>query len=366
MPCSATSRSAGSSSRAGLGAFAAQVEALGSALVELDCDPTVSLLSAGSLTGDTKAAWEAVRTALDSAWGTYRAARELVDAVGAWKDNPAPVLAAATLPGGAGPAPAEAAIGSAAVAVGTAGAFVGSIRVAWDGWTNRAQAARDQIVASNPGAPDVASADALLDLLMSDPFAVHEADLTGVEAAGRAAAERSAGHERAVGRLRLDLDQAKAMCVALRVQHPAAVEAVARATNRITGFVGDIPPPEDLAQLEQWLDRVTTAAVRDPEGAARTLADWRLAAQARVDEIGAVEQAATAALARRGALRGRWLAYKSKAGDLARDEQTEVIAALAALHQRLWTAPCDLAAAELQLVGLARLLDGRGREAREQ
>jgi hypothetical protein len=365
MPSSATPAAPGSDSHARLGACKAEVQALGAALVELDGDPTVALLGAANLTGHTKAAWEAVRTALENAWGTYRAARELVDGIAASKDDPAPALAAATLPAGAGPAPAEAAIRSAAAAVATAASFVGSIRVAWDDWTGRVQAAKDQIVAANPAAPDAASADALLDLLMNDPFAVNEADLTGVEAAARATAERAAADERAVSRLRLDLDQARAMSAALRDQHPRAVEAIDQATDRICGFRGEVPPASDIAQLEQWLDRVVTTADRDPEAAARALVDWRAAAQARIDELSAVEQAATSALERRKALRGRWQAYKSKAGDLGRDEQPQVTAALAALQERLWTAPCDLAAAERQLVDLARLLD-RGEPRRRE
>lgn len=361
MPSPATPAPTGSTSGARLDAWRAGVEALGSALVELDADPTLALLGTGTLTGDTAAAWSAVRTALDAAWGTYRAARELADGIGASRDDrAAAVLGAATFPTAASPVPAETAVRSAADAMATARAFVASITVAWDDWTGRVQVARDQVVAANPAAPEVASADALLDLLLRDPFAVHEADLNGIEAAARAAAERLAGHQRAVGRLQLDLDQARTACATLRDQHPRAVAATTQAAERISGFAGASTPVGDTAQLEEWLDRITSAATRDAEGAARTLRDWQAAAQARIDELSAVEQAAAAALARRDALRGRWQAYKSKAGDLSLDERPAVTAALASLQERLWTAPCDLAAAERQLVELAHLLDRRG------
>lgn len=340
------------------GQWREEVEALGSALVELDADPTFALLVAATLTGDTAAAWSTVRAALVAAWSTYRVAREVADDFAASTSGPGvATTAAVTVPSPTGPVAVEVAVRSAADAVATACAFVDSIRVAWDDWTRRAGAARDQVMAAGPGAPAVASADALLDLLLHDPFAVHEADLVGIEATAGALVDRSAAHQRAVVRLRLDIDQAEALCEALRDLHPRARGAIIRATERIGGFARNIGPVEDINQLGRWLTRITSAAVHDPDGAARALGDWRSAAQTRVEELDDAERAALAAVAHRDALRGRWQAYKSKGGALALDEQQVISAALDELRDRLWTAPCDLAAAERELVGLARLLD---------
>jgi len=130
--------------------------------------------------------------------------------------------------------------------------------------------------------------------------------------------------------------------------------------------VAPLTPPSDLVQLEQWLARIATTAASDPQGAARALQGWRAAAQARAEQLTAAEEACAAALARRDALRGRWLAYRAKAGAAALDEDPVVSDALAALKERLWTAPCELGAAERQLISLARLLDHRGACAGEE
>jgi hypothetical protein len=349
-----------------LAAWRHEVEQLGAALVEIDADHTVALLTSASLTGDTAAAWKSVQVALAGAWDTYRAARELEQATAkARPDAAAAALDGAIIPTIGGPLPAAEAVRSVVKAVATATSFVASIWVAWDVWAVRARTARDSIAKVSPTASGVASAEALLDLLLHDPFAVNEADLTGIEAAARAASERAASHERAVDRFRLDLEQARAMCADLLVRLPRTIEVVQRATERISGFSATVLPSTDLSQLEQWLDRITGAAANDEAAAAKALADWRAAARARADEIGAAEQAAAAALTRRDALRGRWQAYRSKAGDLAVDEHPGISAQLAGLRERLWTAPCDLAAAERELVALARRLDDRPRRPEE-
>ena len=76
-----------------------------------------------------------------------------------------------------------------------------------------------------------------------------------------------------------------------------------------------------------------------------------------------LRQAATAAIDKRDELRGLLRAYKAKAGRLGAAEDPGLAARYEQAYRLLWTAPCDLAAAEAAVADYQRaILATKGRQ----
>ncbi len=121
------------------------------------------------------------------------------------------------------------------------------------------------------------------------------------------------------------------------------------------------PPPDRLPALRREL-----AALRDGrlpsrsgwDARAGALAALEAAVAAAAGEVRTAHSLADGLLERRTELRGRFEAYRAKAGRLGLAERPDLLALDADVRRLLWTRPADLAAATRSLVSYQQLLAG--------
>jgi len=202
----------------------------------------------------------------------------------------------------------------------------------------------------------------LRDVLNSDPLALWHGD--GVDSTRvarlreRAAAVATRAAE--IARLRADAQQrisAAALAVAAATAargDAASARARAEAKIAVAGFP---PPPADVVGLEARLDALDRlkAAARWARLAAE-LDTIEAEAAAAVERYRAAERAAVTLLGRRDELRGLLDAYQAKAARLGAAEDMELTARYQQARDLLWTAPCDLMAAEAAVTGYQRAI----------
>ncbi len=158
--------------------------------------------------------------------------------------------------------------------------------------------------------------------MATDPFAVTEADVAGVEQAAAASGSKQAAQQAAVARLDVDLAAARDTLAALTADGDGAAAELAHAATRVVGVPTGVPVP-DLDALGAWLDRIADGAAVPRADKARVAADlaaWRAAADARRAEIDAVLGPARAGMRRREEGQGLWTALRAKAGARKLDE----------------------------------------------
>jgi hypothetical protein len=334
-----------------------ELAALGERLVDLESDPTVTVARGGGLIGGTRASWAEADAGVAAAWDVYRAVDELLGRAQAAPPHAAELLAAPTIATPAGNADAATALARAGELVDAAAAVVARLAAVWGGLASRVQVASAAALAAGDG-PAQRAADAVTNLLVSDPLAVTEADVAHVESLAQSATGRHAAAESAMGRLDLDMERARATLDTLDADVQAAAGELTHAATRIAGL--DVPTPaRDLPALGQWLDRIATTGGNDRTAAAAALDDWFAAAEARRAELDRALDAARDGLQRRSAGRGLWTALRAKAGARRLDEQPDVAAALSAAQEELWRAPCDLDNAEAALAAVSAVLENR-------
>ena len=339
---------------------------LGSRLVDLESQPDVALARTGVLTGATAAAWADADAGLAHAWETYRVLAEVLDDVEADPKRAAALLTTSQVPGAGGaPADPSTALAAASGAVDAALAVAERLAAAWGALAPRVGAARTAATASGDG-PTERTAAALAELVATDPFAVTEADVAGVEQAAAASGSKQAAQQAAVARLDVDLVAARDTLAALTADGDGAAAELAHAATRVVGIPTGVPVP-DLDALGAWLDRIADGAAVPRADKARVAADlaaWRAAADARRAEIDAVLGPARAGMRRREEGQGLWTALRAKAGARKLDEHPAVAEALTAARDELWQAPCDLDAAEAALARLSAVLTSPPQEDR--
>jgi hypothetical protein len=383
-------------------AAVAERDAIQANLLELDSSFGKQLLAGAELTGDTRRRWDATAATLATLWQVFSAYSAVVDQAAeaaARHLGPRELAAVSGLLTGrsvqlaSGPAPLAgrdlADPGREDLTLATAvarmrGAFTSVTEVvsaAEHVWTEvagrldavGAELARAMPLAATLGdealAGDLTAAQGelarLRDTLNSDPLALQRpggaVDTSGADRlAGRVTAAASRIDE--LVRLRDDAHQRVAevatAAAAARSAREDAAAAWQRATEKIAA--GALPPPPaDLADLTGRLDGLSTmlSGGRWTRLASELdLLDRELAtATAGFREA---ERAAVAAMAKRDELRGLLGAYKAKAARLGAAED----AALAERYDRarglLWTAPCDLAAAEAAVAGYQQAVLG--------
>jgi hypothetical protein len=353
--------------------------ALSDRLLELESHHNVELARTGtrmgSLTGATAAAWADADAGLSSAWETYRVLGEVLDTAEQHPERAASLLTTSKVPGARGEATdPSSALSAATAAVDAAVAVADRLATAWDQLAPRVGACRSSAAATGDGATERAAA-ALAELVATDPFAVAESDVVALEQRAGASGSRHAAEQAALARLDVDLVAARDTLAALSRDAETAHDELAHAATRVVGIDARAPVP-DLSALAAWLDRIDTSA-RSPASAgtgtdsaararaASELTAWRQAAQARRSELDAALAPARSGMRRRAEGQGLWTALRAKAGARKLDEQPAVAAALTEAQDLLWTAPCDLAAAEAALARLSEVLTTKPAEARE-
>lgn len=383
-------------------AAVAERDAIQANLLELDSSFGKQLLAGAELTGDTRRRWEATAATLATLWQVFSAYSAVVDQAAeaaARHLGPRELAAISGLLTGrsvqlaSGPAPLAgrdlADPGREELTLATAvarmrGAFssvtevVSAAEHVWTEVAGRLDAVGAELARVSPLAAtlgdetltsNLTAAQGTLarlrDTLNSDPLALWQpggtVDTSGADRlaervtaaasrAGELAQLRDGAHQRVA--------EVTAAAAAARSAREDAAAAWQRASTKIAP--GALPPPPaDLAGLSgrldglgpllasgRWTRLASELDLLDRELATAT-ADFREA-----------ERAAVAAIAKRDELRGLLGAYKAKAARLGGAED----AALAERHDRardlLWTAPCDLAAAEAAVAGYQQAVLG--------
>jgi hypothetical protein len=382
-------------------AAVAERDAIQANLLELDSSFGKQLLTGAELTGETRRRWDATAATLAILWQVYEAYSAVVDQVAeavARHLGPRELTALTALLTGrsvrlaAGPAPLAgrdlADPGREDLTLATAmarmrGAFssvtevVSAAEHVWTEVAGRLDTAGAELARVTPLSAalgdealtgNLAAAQAELarmrDTLNSDPLALWQGGAVDTSAADRLRERIAAAVARADELIRLRdearqrVDGARAAVTAARSARDDAVAAWQQAAAKIAA--GALPPPPaELADLSARLASLGPLldAGRWPRLASELdLLDRELAtATARFHEA---ERASVAALAKRDELRGLLGAYKAKAARLGAVED----AALAERYDRardlLWTAPCDLTAAEAAVAGYQQAVLG--------
>jgi len=382
-------------------AVLAERDAIQANLLELDGNYARQALEGATLTGLTRQRWDKASAALASLWETFLAYSAVVDRIvvlsGVRKPSKNDLAELAGLLSGgcvqlSGPSVPLAQRDLTAIArppvtlvtaVGTmrrAFAEVTEVTSAVDAvWAAAgapldaaaAELARARPLVAGLGA-DIESAfaeaesavDAARAASNADPLALWHDGRTDTSAADRAREQVAAITPRIAELARLR-DQAQRRIAALaaatagaRAARSDAVTAWREAATRITvlpPLPPDVPEPAvtalgALAASGQWsrlaaeLDRCEADLARAGEQTER------------------LRQAAAAAIDKRDELRALLRAYKAKAGRLGAAEESRVAARYDEAYSLLWTAPCDLTAAEPAVVAYQRaILEGDGR-----
>jgi hypothetical protein len=382
-------------------AAVAERDAIQANLLELDSSFGKQLLAGAELTGETRRRWDATAATLAILWQVYEAYSAVVgQAAEAVTRHLGPreltaltaLLTGRSVQLASGPAPLAgrdlADPGREDLTLATAvarmrGAFssvtevISAAEHVWTEVAGRldtagAELARvtplsaalgDEALTGNLAAAQVKLAR-MRDTLNSDPLALWQGGTVDTSGADRLRERIAAAVARADELIQLRnearqrVDEARTAATTARSARDDAVAAWQQAAAKIAA--GALPPPPaELADLSARLAGLGPLldAGRWPRLASELdLLDRELAtATARFNEA---ERASVAALAKRDELRGLLGAYKAKAARLGAVED----AALAERYDRardlLWTAPCDLSAAEAAVAGYQQAVLG--------
>ena len=380
-------------------AAVAERDAIQANLLELDSSFGKQLLAGAELTGETKRRWDATAATLATLWQVYEAYSAVVDqaAEAAARHLGPKELAAITalLTGRSvqltpGPAPlagrdlADSGRENLTLATAVArmrGAFTSVTEVVsaaehvWTEMAGRLDAIGAELARVGPQAAtlgdealsgNLAAAQAKLarlrDTLNSDPLALWLQSGPGGGGVDTSAADRLQERvadivTRADELVRLQADAHQRIvdvttaAAAARSAREDAVAAWQQAAGKIVAAALP-PPPADLADVSARLADLGTllAGGRLTRlGSELDLLDRELATVTAGFKD--AERAAVSALARRDELRGLLGAYKAKAARLGGAEDAALAERYYRARDLLWTAPCDLAAAEAAVAG---------------
>jgi hypothetical protein len=378
-------------------AAVAERDAIQANLLELDSSFGKQLLAGAELTGETRRRWDATAATLAALWQVYEAYSAVTDqaAEAVTRHLGQRELTALTslLTGrsvqlASGPAPlagrdlADAGREDLTLATAVArmrGAFSAVTEVVtaaervWTEVAGRLDSAGAELARVTPLAAalgdealagNVAAAQGKLarmrDTLNSDPLALWQGGTVDTSGADQLAERVAAVAGRADELLRLRdeatqrVGEVRTAVAAARAARDDAVAAWQRAAEKIAASALPPPPAEAadvsarLAGLEPLLD-----GGRWPRLASELdLLDRELAtATASFKEA---ERASVSALARRDELRGLLGAYKAKAARLGAIEDAVLAQRYDRARDLLWSAPCDLTAAEAAVAGYQR------------
>jgi len=383
-------------------AAVAERDAIQANLLELDSSFGKQLLAGAELTGDTRRRWDATAATLATLWQVFSAYSAVVDqaAVAAARHlGPRELAAISGLLAGrsvqlaSGPAPLAgrdlADPGREDLTLATAvarmrGAFSSVTEVVtaaehvWTEVAGRLDAVGTELARVTPLAAtlgdealtgDLTAVQGKLarlrDTLNSDPLALWQpggtVDTSGADGLAEqvtAAASRVDDLVRLREEAHQRVAEVTAAAAAARSAREDAVAAWQQAAAKIAA--GALPaPPAGLADLSGRLDGLAAllAGGRWTRLASELdLLDRELAtATAGFREA---ERAVVAAMAKRDELRGLLGAYKAKAGRLGAAEDATLAERYDRARDLLWTAPCDLAAAEAAVAGYQQAVLG--------
>ena len=383
-------------------ATVAERDAIQANLLELDSSFGKQLLAGAELTGDTRRRWDATAATLATLWQVFSAYSTVVDQAAeaaARHLGPRELAAISGLLTGrsvqlaSGPAPLAgrdlADPGREDLTLATAvarmrGAFTSVTEVVsaaehvWTEVAGRLDAVGAELARVTPLAATLGdealtgnltaaqgNLARLRDTLNSDPLALWQPGGTVDTSGADRLAERvnaAASRVDELVRLRDEAHQRVAGVAAAMAAARSAREDAAAAWQRATAKIaaGALPPPPaDLADLSGRLDGLgpMLAAGRWTRlGSELDLLDRELATVTA--GFREAERAVVAAMAKRDELRGLLGAYKAKAARLGAAEDADLAERYDRARDLLWTAPCDLAAAEAAVAGYQQAVLG--------
>jgi hypothetical protein len=371
-------------------------DAIQANLLELDSSFGKQLLAGAELTGDTKRRWDATAVTLATLWQVYSAYSAVVDqAAEAVNRHLGPrelatitsLLTGRSVQLASGPAPLGgrdlADSGREDMTLATAVArmrrafaavteVVSAAEQVWTEVAGHLDAVGAELARVTPQAAAQSELIQLRDTLNSDPLALW----LGAPGSGRpSSAVDTSGAVRLqerVGaaatrvdelvRLRDDARQRIAEVTTAAATAHSAREDAAAAWQQASVKIASValpPEPADLADLSGRLAGLATllAGGRWTRLASELdLLDRELAtATASFKEA---ERAVVAAMGKRDELRGLLGAYKAKAARLGAVEDSGLAERYERARDLLWTAPCDLAAAEVAVAGYQQAVLG--------
>ena len=382
-------------------AAVAERDAIQANLLELDSSFGKQLLAGAELTGETRRRWDATAATLATLWQVYEAYSAVVDQAAeaaARHLGPRELAALSALLTGrsvqlaSGPAPLAgrdlADPGHEDLTVATAvarmrGAFstvtevVAAAEHVWTEVAGRLDTAGAELTRVTPLAAtlgdealagNLASAQDKLarmrDMLNSDPLALWQGGTVDTSGADRLQERVAAAVARADELIQLRdearqrVDEVQMAATAARAARDDAVAAWQRAAEKIAAAALPPPPaePADLSMRLAGLGPLMDGGRWPRLASELDLLDRELAAAtARFKEA---ERAAVSALARRDELRGLLGAYKAKAARLGAVEDTALAERYDRARDLLWSAPCDLTAAEAAVAGYQQAVLG--------
>jgi hypothetical protein len=381
-------------------AVLAERDAVQANLLELDGSFGKRVLEGASLTGRTRERWEKASVTLATLWETFLAYSAVVDRIAALSGHapgggrrpqkkdlaeldgllaggcvelpgaPVPLARRDLAAQGRPPVTLTTAVGAMRRAFAEVTAVTSAAEAVWAAAGVPLDAAAADLAAGRPLVaglgPDIeaefAAAESALGALRgaanADPLALWHDGRTDTSAADRLRgqvaelAPRIAELDRVRQQSRQRIDALTADVAAARAVRDDAVTAWQEAAARIAALPPLPPPPAEpplsgltaLAAGGQWgrlaaeLDRCTAELDRF---AARTEEVRRLAAEA---------------IDKRDELRGLLRAYKVKAARLGAAEDADLAGRHDQAHGLLWTAPCDLTAAEAAVAAYQRAI----------
>jgi hypothetical protein len=382
-------------------AAVAERDAIQANLLELDSSFGKQLLAGAELTGETRRRWDATAATLGTLWQVYEAYSAVVDQAAeaaARHLGPRELATLSALLTGrsvrlaAGPAPLAgrdlADSGREDLTLATAvarmrGAFsavtevVAAAEHVWTEVAGRLDAAGAELARVTPLAAtlgdealagNLSSAQDKLarmrDTLNSDPLALWQGGTVDTSGADRLAERVTAAVARADELIRLRdearqrVDEARVAATAARAARDDAVAAWQRAAEKIAAAALPPPPaePADLSARLAGLGPLMDGGRWPRLASELDLLDRELAAATA--SFREAERAAVSALARRDELRGLLGAYKAKAARLGAIEDTVLAERYDRARGLLWTAPCDLTAAEAAVAGYQQAVLG--------
>ena len=374
----------------------AERDAIQANLLELDGSFGKHVLEGAALTGPTRERWEQASAALAGLWETFLAYSAVVDRIAELDGLPPPAEArpgrahraadrrlrpAAGRPGPAGPprpgrrgrppVTLAAAVGAMRRAFAEVTEVTAAAEAVWAAVGVPLDAAAAELARARPLVaglgPDIeaefAAAESALAALRTavnaDPLALWRDGQTDTAAADRLRDQVAALTAR-IAELDLTRRQARP-----RIDGLAAAAAGARAARGRTrrrpgrtprpGSAGLPPLPAGLAEPPLGQPgRAGGGGPVEPAGGRDRPLRGRTRPVRGAD--GRVRAAAAAAIDQRDELRGLLGAYKAKAARLGAAEDTDLAARYDQAQRLLWTAPCDLAAAEAAVAGYQRAI----------
>ena len=387
----------------------AERDAIQANLLELDGSFAKQVLEGATLSGTTRDRWATASAALATLWETFLAYSAVVDraaALGTGPRRPArkdlPELSdlltegCIQLPGPPVPL-ARRDVAAIARPPVTLAAAVGAMRRLFTQVTEVTSAVESVWAALGPpldtATEDLArcaplaaglgadteeelravSADlqALRAATNADPLALWHPDPAGTQG-GRADTsaadrlrERAAALASRIGELdrvrqqaRHRIDELTAAVAGARAARQDAVTAWQEAAARVTALP---PPPPDIGEPPlAGLDALAARGQWSRLAAELDRCEADLAASGA--QTAGLRQAAAAAIDKRDELRGLLRAYKAKAARLGAAEDADLAGRHEQAYRLLWTAPCDLPAAEAAVADYQRAILAKGRQ----